>query len=398
MSGVAAEARLLVVQAGGSTGAFSDVEEAAAIVYAVDHGARIINLSLGGPSTSSTERRAIDYAVSKGALLVAAVGNSFTTDNAVEYPAALLQPSARAASAVSASPSRRRTATARARRSRATGTHVSLAAPGEDVFSAVASEAPYVALSADLAPRLARRPLRLRQRHVVLSAAGRGSRRARLGREPLAARGRSRLRPGADSLGTGKPGRPSSATACSTSPQRLRGRSSCPSSPLRVDGRRNGTRVELSWTAPPGVAATRSPCSGTAARHACSRPRRRGRPRRSRSPLAAPTLHGHRGRSRRRGPRRLRPLEGVAAARAGADQPEGVTPAGCAARRARREARGHRARRRRAGADGRARDAMAGRRWSRAATAVTDASGRAVWRYALAAGSYRVRARYPRHR
>ena len=36
-----------------------------------------------------------------------------------------------------------------------------------------------------------------------------------------------------------------------------------------------------------------------------------------------------------------------------------------------------------------------GTRWSRAATAVTDSSGRAVWRYALTAGSYRIRARYP---
>ena len=35
-----------------------------------------------------------------------------------------------------------------------------------------------------------------------------------------------------------------------------------------------------------------------------------------------------------------------------------------------------------------------GTRWSRAASAVTDASGRAVWRYALSAGSYQIRARY----
>ena len=68
VAGIAGEAQLMIVQAGGPTGAFTDVEEAAAIVYAVDHGARILNLSLGGPSTSTTERRAIDYAVSKGAL------------------------------------------------------------------------------------------------------------------------------------------------------------------------------------------------------------------------------------------------------------------------------------------------------------------------------------------
>ena len=66
----------MIIEAADRQGSFTDVDEAAAIVYAVDHGARIINLSLGGPTTSSTERRAIDYAVAKGALLVAAVGNS----------------------------------------------------------------------------------------------------------------------------------------------------------------------------------------------------------------------------------------------------------------------------------------------------------------------------------
>jgi hypothetical protein len=35
-----------------------------------------------------------------------------------------------------------------------------------------------------------------------------------------------------------------------------------------------------------------------------------------------------------------------------------------------------------------------GRHWARAATAVTDSSGRAGWRYALTAGAYRIRARY----
>ena len=137
VAGIAGEAQLMIVQAGGPTGAFTDVEEAAAIVYAVDHGARILNLSLGGPSTSTTERRAIDYAVSKGALLVAAVGNSYGSGNPVEYPAALLQPvGSRGVGgrglAVAAS-----TRTGARASFSSTGTHVSLAAPGEGVFSAV---------------------------------------------------------------------------------------------------------------------------------------------------------------------------------------------------------------------------------------------------------------------
>src|SRR6185503_12092138 len=44
IAGVGGEARLMVVQAGSASGAFTDVDEAAAIVYAVDHGARILNL------------------------------------------------------------------------------------------------------------------------------------------------------------------------------------------------------------------------------------------------------------------------------------------------------------------------------------------------------------------
>jgi subtilisin family serine protease len=82
----------MIVQAGASSGAFTDVEEAAAILFAVDQGARILNLSLGGPTTSTVERRAVQYAAARGALLVAAVGNGAAHGNAVEYPAALLQP------------------------------------------------------------------------------------------------------------------------------------------------------------------------------------------------------------------------------------------------------------------------------------------------------------------
>lgn len=139
IAGVGGDAALMVVQAGSSTGAFTDVDEAAAIVYAVDHGARILNLSLGGPATSSIEKRAVDYAVAKGALLVAAVGNGSQRGNPVEYPAALLQPVGSngvggRGLAVAAS-------TLEGGRAwfSSTGSHVSLAAPGANVFSAVAA-------------------------------------------------------------------------------------------------------------------------------------------------------------------------------------------------------------------------------------------------------------------
>src|SRR4051794_16575920 len=49
------DVQLMVIKSGSQSGAFSDADEAAAIVYAVDHGANIVNLSVGGPTTSATE-------------------------------------------------------------------------------------------------------------------------------------------------------------------------------------------------------------------------------------------------------------------------------------------------------------------------------------------------------
>jgi hypothetical protein len=81
-------AKLLVIRAGSASGAFSDMNEAAAIRYAVDHGARIVNLSLGGPRTSAAERSAITYAIARNVLVVAAAGDDYASRP--EYPAALL--------------------------------------------------------------------------------------------------------------------------------------------------------------------------------------------------------------------------------------------------------------------------------------------------------------------
>ena len=55
-----------------------------AIVYAADHGAKVINLSLEGEHLTKAEQKAIDYAYKKGALIVVAAGNKGedTTDKA----------------------------------------------------------------------------------------------------------------------------------------------------------------------------------------------------------------------------------------------------------------------------------------------------------------------------
>lgn len=63
-------------------------EPAAAIRAAADTDAKIINMSFGSAGPSSKEEAAIDYAASKGKLLVAAVGNEGQTAGSIGYPAA----------------------------------------------------------------------------------------------------------------------------------------------------------------------------------------------------------------------------------------------------------------------------------------------------------------------
>jgi subtilisin family serine protease len=59
-----------------SHGSGDDTLIAAGIVWAVDHGAQVINMSLGGPATSEQLSAAVGYAADKGVIVVAAAGNS----------------------------------------------------------------------------------------------------------------------------------------------------------------------------------------------------------------------------------------------------------------------------------------------------------------------------------
>jgi subtilisin family serine protease len=139
VAGVAGEARLIAIKAS-AAGMFTDFELAAAIAYAVDNGAKVINLSLGGRRSSLTEARAIEYAIAKDVLVVAAAGNEAQRGNPVEYPAALLQPVGSngvggSGLAVGAS-----TITGARAAFSNHGSYVSLAAPGEDVFGAISKD------------------------------------------------------------------------------------------------------------------------------------------------------------------------------------------------------------------------------------------------------------------
>jgi subtilisin family serine protease len=92
IAGMAFPAQLVIAKIARSDQTIDVRDEAEAIRWAVDVGARVINLSIGGlrdpfnpkvDTFSKVEANAIEYAVRKGAILVAAVGNS---DEAPQSP------------------------------------------------------------------------------------------------------------------------------------------------------------------------------------------------------------------------------------------------------------------------------------------------------------------------
>jgi hypothetical protein len=87
LPGVAPSAGLLSYRILDNEGYTNSFTLAEAIVSAADEGADIINVSLGSTGDSALVRQAVDYANSKGALIVAATGNDGL--NQVTYPAAI---------------------------------------------------------------------------------------------------------------------------------------------------------------------------------------------------------------------------------------------------------------------------------------------------------------------
>jgi Subtilase family len=144
IAGVGFPATLLIAKIVRSDGTISPDAEAAAIRWAVDNGARVINMSFGGvrdprnpdgDTYSPLEAAAVRYAVSMGVLVVAAVGNA---DNAptepwgyAGYPAAL--PHVLGVSALGRDGSVPNFSN-RDRR------HNDIAAPGEGIFSTLPRE------------------------------------------------------------------------------------------------------------------------------------------------------------------------------------------------------------------------------------------------------------------
>jgi type VII secretion-associated serine protease mycosin len=130
IAGAAPGVKILPVKVLNCSGYASDV--ANGIKWAADNGAKVINLSLGGPASDAGQNAAITYARSKGAVVVAAAGNNWFDalcnplgDNKTSYPGA--SPGVIAVGAIKSDFTRSCFSNV--------GTYVDLAAPGWDVLS-----------------------------------------------------------------------------------------------------------------------------------------------------------------------------------------------------------------------------------------------------------------------
>ncbi len=88
VTGIAYDAQIMPVKVLGDDGSGSYESVANGIRYAADNGADIINMSLGGDAPSSILRSAVEYAASKGVIVVMASGNDGDSTTMGHYPAA----------------------------------------------------------------------------------------------------------------------------------------------------------------------------------------------------------------------------------------------------------------------------------------------------------------------
>ena len=85
VTGVARKVKIMPLKVLSGSGSGSVGGIADAIRYAADNGAKVINMSLGGPFPSRVMKKAVKYAYSKGVIVVCAAGNE---SGKVGYPAA----------------------------------------------------------------------------------------------------------------------------------------------------------------------------------------------------------------------------------------------------------------------------------------------------------------------
>jgi subtilisin family serine protease/Leucine-rich repeat (LRR) protein len=86
IAGIAPNAQIMPLRVLDENGVGTYSSVASAIVYATDHGAQFINLSLGGSSPSNLLESAVNYATSHHVTIIAAAGNQSSSN--ILYPAA----------------------------------------------------------------------------------------------------------------------------------------------------------------------------------------------------------------------------------------------------------------------------------------------------------------------
>jgi subtilisin family serine protease len=129
VSGVAQRARVMVVKALGADAVGSALTMADAVRYAVANGAKVINMSVAGPTRSQAFEEAVRAASDAGVLMTVAAGNSGRDlDAQPEYPAAFSAPHVLAVAATN------RTGRLIGMSNRGAGT-VDLAAPGSGIVA-----------------------------------------------------------------------------------------------------------------------------------------------------------------------------------------------------------------------------------------------------------------------
>lgn len=99
-------------------------EEARAVRYAADNGARVINMSFGGTQPSTAVRTALDHAVGRGVFVAIAAGNEFEDGNPPSYPAVYARDLAGAMAVGAVGPNQQRAHYS------STGDYIEIVAPG----------------------------------------------------------------------------------------------------------------------------------------------------------------------------------------------------------------------------------------------------------------------------
>ncbi|HUG85102.1 MAG TPA: S8 family serine peptidase, partial [Euzebya sp.] len=125
VAGLAPEAAIMPVQVTDADGLAYASDVAEGLIWAVDTGATVANMSLAGTSESLVLNGAIDYAVASGVVVVVAAGNEHDRGNPRTYPAS--HPDVIAVGSL-------RDATTRSAFS-STGDWLDLAAPGSSIIS-----------------------------------------------------------------------------------------------------------------------------------------------------------------------------------------------------------------------------------------------------------------------